>query len=526
MPLSFRERSRSTISIALVVFTLFSSARAHAQANHKLAPVGGRTTLVGGTGLVYGRDSASVFLNPATIVRIDPGRLAFSVNFYSLSLLSLPSWYQPGSVDARFGNIPKDKASISSFDFDPLPGSLCLFLRAHDIPFLSRENARETQARLGFCISTVQSSFYGLSDESYAQKTSYGMTRQAGTMRQTMRRFAVGPSYAMYVDDHLAVGASVQLSRASFRSYISNTTTTSVGDDQMVNSALLATGHGDSHEIKFSIGATYRRGHQTTALSIDSPSLHLFGSGGTNAYTNYDGTGGAVYNRAADGKFAINTPLRIAVGTGYESSIGSAELNVSFNAPLGKAYEASFTGNTYSSTGGVATDTPASLNFSARSRGAVNIGLGGELFLTKKISILGGFSTDYSAVPQGALGNDPLHFFSHSTSNVSTSFGVGSHGEGGDLLLGGELGYGWGDRLAVNPYVLPARLEPTSEHVYSLLIVLAGSTSFRAIRRAVSDIAGTAPPPKDKPTLPEKMKTDAQTEEVVEEKTVVQEKAK
>ena len=48
-----------------LVLALASERDASAQSSNRLAAVGGRTTLVGGTGLIFGHDSASTFLNPA-----------------------------------------------------------------------------------------------------------------------------------------------------------------------------------------------------------------------------------------------------------------------------------------------------------------------------------------------------------------------------------------------------------------------------------------------------------------------------
>ena len=71
---------------------------------------------------------------------------------------------------------------------------------------------------------------------------------------------------------------------------------------------------------------------------------------------------------------------------------------------------------------------------------------------------------------------------------MSASLGVGSHGTGGSLLLGGQLSYEWGDRLAVNSYQLPARLDPVAAHNVSLVLVIAGTTSIQALKRAVNDL--------------------------------------
>ena len=396
------------ILVAAAILSALSSVatRASAQGNYRMAPVGGRTTLVGGTGLAFGRDSASAFLNPGTIVRVDAGRLAFSVNFFTFSLVAADRWYQPGPVDrARFGDIPANDASIANYDFDVLPGSLCLFFRMADIPFLARAastDLRERQARLGLCLATVESSIYAFNAEDYTQTGTFGRTRQAGSIRQTFRRFAIGPSYAMYIDDHLALGASFHLSRASFRSYIANSTSTVGPGTEPINSGFFATSRGDSHEVHATVGATYRTGNQTVALTFEAPSLHLFGSGGINGYTHYDGAnGGATANTAATGAFIAQTPLRAALGTGYEARWGSAELNVSFHVPVGGAYEATLEGRAYESGGPAVVERTVSLNLRARSRGVVNIGVGGEVFLTPKVSLLGGLSTDLPRSPRG-----------------------------------------------------------------------------------------------------------------------------
>jgi hypothetical protein len=482
---------------------------AHAQANHRLAPVGGRTTLVGGTGLAYGYDSAAAFLNPATVVRVDSGRLAFSVNFYQLLLVSAPSWYQPGPVDQRFGNVPQENAAIKNFDFDSLPGSLCLYFRVADVPVLASartdKELRDRRARLGMCLATVENNTYAYNDEGYEQPSPFGnINRQAGNIRQTYRRFSIGPTYSMYIDNALAVGASFHFNRTSHRSIIGNSSTLySAGGP--ISSALYNTSRGDAHALSLTLGATYRIGRrQTVAAVIELPSLHLFGSGGIHNFNHFDGAAGSgTTSLLASGPFATQTPLRVAIGTGVEGSWGTAEINVSFHTPVAEAYRAELEGHTFSSSSGATlSDSPVSSTFSARSRGAVNIGLGGEYFLSPGLSVLGGFGTDISAVPRGALGKDPFNYFPADTHRVFTSVGVGTHGEGGDLLIGGELSYGWGDRLAPNAYVLPARVETTTQRQYALMLVLAGSTSLRNIKRTVDEVTRAIDPSGSKKPVP------------------------
>jgi hypothetical protein len=295
------------------------------------------------------------------------------------------------------------------------------------------------------------------------------------------------------------------VSRAGFRSIYESTATTYGGGAQPITSAFYTAAHGDSYDLSATLGATYRIGRfQTVAATIEAPSLHVFGSGGLNRYTHYDGVGEATATLAADGSFSANTPLRIALGTGIERPWGSAEVNVSYHIPVGPAYRAKFEGHAVDVNGGVADDRAAALDITARSRGAVNIGVGGEVFVAPGLSFLGGLGTDISAAKSGRLVNDPVNYFASRTHRVSASFGLGSHGEGGDLLIGGELGYEWGDRLSVNAYQVPPQLDASPTQKISLLVLIAGTTSFKAIRRAVNDITEAVDPTaKPAPKKPE-----------------------
>jgi hypothetical protein len=124
----------------------------------------------------------------------------------------------------------------------------------------------------------------------------------------------------------------------------------------------------------------------------------------------------------------------------------------------------------------------------------VNFGAGTELTIAPYLTLLAGLSTDLTTVPKGNLLADPMGYFPARTNRVATSLGLGSHGDGGDLYLGGELSYAWGERLAVNAYELPAAVTTTPTQTFGLLLVLAGSTSFKAIRRAVNDLSNAVDP--------------------------------
>ncbi|MBX3192465.1 MAG: hypothetical protein KF819_36075 [Labilithrix sp.] len=484
---------------ATALACLFAPSPARAQANYRLAPVGGRTTLVGGTGLAYGSDGASAFLNPATVMRIDSGRLSFSVNFYSIQYASSKTWYRPGPIDAqRFGDVPSAEGSVTSFTFDSLPSSLCLFFSTGRIGLFAREVTREAdeRARLGVCLATTQLTQFDFDAADHEQSTSSGLVRQAHTINQSFRRFALGPTYAMQVTDDLAVGGSMHFSRAGHRSTF-GVTSARFGPQGTLSSIFYSSSQGDSYDVNATLGMTYRMGRQTVAVALESPSVHLYGTGKLSRYTHFEGDGAGTSSIVADGDFASSTPPRLSLGTGVEGTWGSAELNVAIHAPVGDIYSASLDAHVLDSNGLAATDRQTKLALSARARGSMNIGIGGELYMNRKVSLLGGMSTDLSTVPKGSLRGDPFNYFPARTNRLATSFGFASHGDGGDLLFGAELSYAWGERLTVNAYQAPPVLDTTRSTGYGVLFVIAGSTNLKNIRRAVEDVTKTFEKKKD-----------------------------
>lgn len=489
---------------AVAVAGGLSAGRARAQSTYRLSPVGGRTTLVGGTGLVYGHDTASAFGNPATLVRVDSSRLAFSVNFYDLSITSADSWYQPGAIDrARFGDVRREgNTAVSTVDFDSLPGSLCVFLAVSDLPLLSDQTKRamnERKTRLGVCLASINYDAFSFNAEDYEQATPSGVSRQAHNIRQTFRRVSVGPTYAMCVSDSVAVGASLHFSRSSHRSLFGATATTYGGSRGPITTSFYDFSRGDSHDLTASVGMTWRLGpHQTVALALESSSLHLWGSGGLNFHSQYAGAESAASTFTARGDFRADTPPRVALGTGVEYAWGSAELDVTYRPKSSAAYSADFEGRSFDvGPDGATSDTSRRRVLSTAALGSVDLGAGGEVFVNRRLSFLGGANVSASVVPKGTLATDPLVYQVARAHRVGVSFGVGSHSEGGDLLLGVEGSYGWGERLTPNVYQLPTRLEATDFHSYGLLFVIAGSTSFRSIKRAVDEVTKALDPRSD-----------------------------
>ena len=482
-----------------------------AQSNYRLAPIGGRSTLLGGTGIVYGRDGAAAFLNPATAVLADDNRLSFAVNFYTMNLLVAPSFYAPGPTDPNvFGGMNLHNTATTDFSFNALPSSLCLFMKIGAVPFLARRitdpNARA--ARFGMCFAMVQNETFNFAADGYSETSGSFVTRQAQTVSQSYSRFAVGPTYAMHLTEELAIGASLHGTLAAHRSLFAASATT-YGATQSVDGAgkpistlFYAGSRGDSFQFEPLIGATYRFGKQKIGASIKFPSIHVYGIGGANRQSNYDGSGTQTSIVTAEGSFVSRSPMRFSFGTGVEAKWGNAEFNTSFSPPS-TGYRVELEGRDVTTKDGVLDDRAQRYALEERARGVFNASVGAEIFVSQKISALGGFATDFSALSSGALQGSLFNYYPSRTHRLMTSFGIASHGEGGELLVGGELSAGWGQRLAVNSYQLPPAVQTTGHATFQLMLVIAGSTSLKAIQRAVTDVKRVITEPRrDRPATP------------------------
>ena len=210
--------------------TLGLGHEALAQGNYKPAPTGGRSTLMGGTGVALSSDGTGPFLNPATMTRITDSRVAFSVNMYSFGFSKAGGWFQPGPVDEkRFGNLPSADVSTTYVQFSALPSTFCLFFFSHtgemaftkhpDAPKKPEVNEKDDTApppaqraesprQLSFCFATTEQNAFNTSDTNVRGAGSV-MARQAQSVQEYWNRYAIGPSYASRITEHWSLGVSL-----------------------------------------------------------------------------------------------------------------------------------------------------------------------------------------------------------------------------------------------------------------------------------------------------------------------------
>src|SRR6478735_6404133 len=513
-------RAARVAYLAALILSLSSTAttRARAQANDRASPLGGRSALMGNTGIALGRDGAAPFSNPATVVGINDRKLAFSVNFLALQFNQFDNWHQPSSVDPRFGEVALGDRSISSSRITTVPSTLCLFLSlaalkgVEGAPKDDPTPWKGGRQKFAVCLATLESEDLNVPALSLGAPTAEGTTAQAVSLSRKWNRVQVGPSYSALVNDKLALGASLQVAYTTLSFIQDASSITSTVDGSAVQSSLGASGNGSSVDLTAILGATYMLGGVTFGASIQIPSLHLFGNYAAVLHQTLDAeTGSAATIARGSGGLRAKPPVRLALGVGKAFERATLEADVSFNFGYREALATSMQVDNTSTVNNVPTTSTFDATYTERALPVVNLAIGGEYFMSPRLSALGGLWTNLSPFaplkpePAPSLGN----LVQGRAHRIGLSLGLGSYGDGGELLLGTQLGYGWGETIVANLYSVPADWSVVGSSSYSALFIIAGSTNLRAIKSAIEGVGKAltldrAPePPAPEPSTPE-----------------------
>ncbi len=459
---------------------------------------------MGNTGVALGRDGAAPFLNPATVVRINDNKIAFSVNFYSIGTTSLKGWHQPGPVDtATFGNLQLSDSALSSTSFNSLPSTLCIFLTLFrndegdtGVNSDSKDDTRNAERRAGrqklaVCLATVERTEFGYTADVFRGTSPGIVTSQNQSLNRTWNRFIIGPTYSFDVNDRFSLGATAGVFVTQYRNIWSTNSLTYDSTNKAVSSVFDKSARGLSFDAGLIVGAGYRMGRNSFGAAIHSPTIHVLGTASSFYQSQYSGVTDVTDRAAATGSFSAPSPPRVSLGWGREESWGSFEANVSYSFPMDGGIKSHLVGSKANVTEGVASESIADLDFRERSLGVVNAAVGAEYFMKPSFSALAGLSTDVSAVPDLAAtnaGTSLATFTQSKNTRVALSLGLGTYAPSGDLLIGTELSYGIGQTYAVNPYQLPPNFAVADQRSMSALFVIAGSTSLRTIKKAVDNV--------------------------------------
>ncbi len=487
---------------------LACSGSARAQSTYGSAPIGGRSALMGGTGTALGRDGAAPFLNPASIVNIGDSGVAFSVNFYSFQTTHLTDFHQPGPVDAgRYGSLSLPGTSLDTSRVDALPSTLCLFLTigawgdnapvaskgGEPAPLSATPDAapghRKGRRKLAACIVTPERAQMSATAQGFSAGSGSLSATQALSIAQAWQRVYVGPSYGTYVSDSLAVGGSLLGAVAIASSTWSIDTILSDAGGRGSATTYDTGWSAYSVDVAATAGVLWHvDGHQVLGASLSTPLAHLFGHyQGTTSVQSLDGAGSSALTTSS-GNYTALPPLRVAAGVGSDLGRLRIEADATGYVPLTDLADAGVSTTRTTLAGGASSSTSFGQSMAVSGQPLVDAAFGFEWFLNPSLSLLGGASTDFSAMkplapspPVGTLAESRMQ-------RVTGSIGIGSYGEGSELLLGAQLSYGWGKSIALDPYVSPPELALVDQRTFGAMLVVAGGVSLSAFRRTLQDL--------------------------------------
>ena len=476
-------------SIGVVLAIVLAGASAHGQGNYRSAALGGRSALMGDTGVALGADSASPFLNPATIIAQQRPTLALSINFVG-RVVHVPDWYVPGAVaTGTYGNIPRGGDGITRFSGSAIPSTLCFFqpLQRMGAPGEDKKG-RAGMQDLAVCFGTTELDQFEWVGQGYRAATVDRSLTQSSSVRNSWQRLVLSPTYAVYATDALAVGVSIQGSVTNYSEFEGVGATTSGGAQPSTSNGFESGADGSDLGLNGLVGAIYTVDRVTFGATVQSPDVSVYGRGSISNFSQFAGASTSMSTYFGRGEFHAREPARFALGIGYRWPTGSVELDGQLALADPHGLELDTYGTQIATLG--AAGTSASLLLTTRYRPTFNASLGGELFLSRSVSLLGGFGTDLSAVDTPTA----TSLASSQIDRFLLSFGVGTHGEAGSLLIGGQAYYGFGKMLAPNVYAEEPTPVATPAQTYGMLLVLAGTTNTRTIRSAVDALRKAVTP--------------------------------
>jgi hypothetical protein len=492
----------SALSLLLV------SGAARAQGNYNNSPLGGRAAVLGGTGVVLGTDGAAPFINPATMLRIESASLAFSARFFRYSELTIDNWQQPGAVDAgRFGALDLRGTTVKDRNLESLPDTTCFFF---DAPGSKRGTRRAVRTRvLAICTGKTEESETVLPELDFAGESAGQVVNQTQSLRQEWSHRSFGPSAAFAITDRLWFGASLFVTRAKLRTSVSATTLTEQAAAGTAITASYFSGiSADSWDTLLHLGLSYQVSDVlTTGLALRTTNVHLFDNFQMSQVSTFDDGIASTRFWAGEGDYVVKQPLRLALGMAAEWPEFRLEVDGFFHSGQKNYARGELDRELIlvdAATVTSRTSEPIVLQESVHP--LVNLGIGAEWFVARNLSLLFGFSTDLTALPELEDGVIDATLFRARMNWLRTGGGLASYTDFGDFVLGVRGDYGWGELQAVNTFVVPNRLELVDQRELGVMLVLAGRISLGTIQRTALGVQhvveGGAPEPGPTPPQP------------------------
>jgi hypothetical protein len=297
------------------------------------------------------------------------------------------------------------------------------------------------------------------------------------------------------------VGASLHGTLTTRRVQWRATTLSADATGHAISTTLLDDAIGTSFEITGLFGMTYRAQQATFGAALTAPAIHVYGVSKVSTDSQIAGTASDVTNSlGARGSFSATPPMRLDVGAGFSSPNSVVEFDVGVSVPTGSAFNATLSGTRSVVAGGVATMTPYEADITLPSRPALSLAGGFERRFASGYGGLGGANADLALVSTPVPAQAGFHDYAGHQNRIGISIGGETIGDGGELLVGAALSYGFGPRYAPDVYSLAPSFVVVPSDSVSIMLVVAGAANVKTLQRAFDDVRsfvvdGAAGPP-------------------------------
>lgn len=450
----------------------------YAQANYDGALIGGRSSLMGGTGVAAGTDAAALTQNPATTIDIEGTSFVFSTFAAQFSRRTL----EPDSqFDAAF--LPDD-STLGETQIDVLPNATCLFLDLH------RERRRRRGAhKLSFCITEPERTEFDIRNRALVERGAARGGFQTRFVQQFWSKHVYSAGWAYGITDWLSVGITPMLENVSFEDSEAVTTIVSESSDDPIGSnarnvTSIMNKKASSFALSGLLGFQVQLGKRWTfGVSAQPPSLPITGSYEASRSAETTSSEASEYmQETGDARFRY--PLRIAAGLAGVLPFGTFEFDAYFHSGKSNFAQIDSTRDILSiDTDGFVSDLasePVSIRESVRP--TLNVGFGVDIPFEKNWSFLSGVLTDFSGLTprkSGVYADDAL--FRSRINSVQASLGVAWMPRVGSIMLGVRGHYGEGELALSDPRTLPTQRIAADQKLWGLALVLSGQLSLEML---------------------------------------------
>lgn len=487
-------KDRYLLAVAALgaVTSTLSPAIAHAQ-NHRELPIGGRTATMGGAGTAAGNDSAMPYLNPAGLAGVPEDIFAVSAAVYAYTHRSYENLLFPRGLPSNYAIVPGTE-DFSTSSVAELPSSVMYFrhLNAADAPVRHKVG-------ISLVIPGARDVSLVASSSGRVRGVGVGNLLAAASTTIQQRRYYLGPSYAVSFGDDVRVGLSLY---GVYQRRVESSSFKGQGDLESGATTIRAENASNQVYNSFSlspvIGVQARLVSKLWAgLGLASPTIYLGGNDRANI-TYSVRANGVELDTSITGNPAYRdyVPLRVNAGLAWEDR---GLFSVALDAQLflgGPAYETNGVYRWEQRSPGDATRTFFTRGrTSLHSDAVLDIGIGGEIAMTKALSTRVGFFTDVSGVQE--FTGTPNEYGQMRLDRFGATFGLGMRLGSFDTTAGVILARGTGQYLGSGLFTA-TNGGPTYVPIHTTestaIFVLSGAVTVEEAKRAIREALPFAVP--------------------------------